>query len=90
MKRELTLILRAGTLLALPLLFACKGEPRSAQWYMAHGPELEAKVKECNSHPHRSQSDQECRNAIEAFVTLVEATSGKNAAPPAQPAEPSG
>lgn len=59
---------------ALTGLAACEQEVRSAQWYMGHGAQMEAKVKECNADPRRKETDQDCKNAIEAFVTLVQAT----------------
>lgn len=49
----------------------------SAQWYMAHGDAMSAKVKECNADPARIPNDKDCQNAIEAFVTWARATGQK-------------
>jgi hypothetical protein len=72
----------------LPLA-ACQEEIHSAQWYMGHGSELQAKLEECKKYPSLNTSDQNCKNASEAWVTLVAATQKKNEAEvPPQPAPP--
>ncbi|MEO7877546.1 MAG: EexN family lipoprotein [Dokdonella sp.] len=77
-----------GTVLAAVLACsACGEEVRSAQWWMGHGPELQAKLIECKNNP-ASEKDDNCRNATEAFVTLVSATAQKNgASAPAAPGQ---
>lgn len=52
-------------------------QPRSPQWFMAHGDEMQAKVKQCKADAQRASSDKECANAIEAFVTWARATQQK-------------
>ena len=61
---------------ATPFLAACQDEIHSAQWYMGHGTELQAKLEECKKYPSL-KDDQNCKNATEAFVTLVQATQKK-------------
>jgi hypothetical protein len=60
----------------LPFLAACQEETHSAQWYMGHGPELQAKLEECKKYPSL-KDDQNCKNAGEAFATIVAATAQK-------------
>jgi len=67
-------------------LCGCSEEIHSAQWYMAHGPELQDKLTECKKYPSLNESDQNCKAAGEAFATLVAASA--NAAP-AEQAPPS-
>jgi hypothetical protein len=55
-------------------LGGCGEEARTAQWYMAHGTELQAKLEECKKYPTLNQSDANCKAANEAFATLVSAT----------------
>jgi len=72
--------LRAAGLFGLALsalaVAGCQ-PPRSAQWFMAHGDEMQAKVKQCKADPQRANGDKECANAIEAFVTWARATQQK-------------
>ena len=74
--------LAAGVALAAFALGGCSEEARSAQWYMAHGTELQAKLEECKKYPSLNQSDANCKTANEAFATLISATS-KSATEPA-------
>lgn len=55
-------------------LFGCGEESHSAQWYMAHSAEHQAKLIECKTYPALNASDQNCKNANEAWATLVTAT----------------
>lgn len=61
---------------ALPFLAACQEEVHSAQWYMGHGTELQAKLEECKKYPSL-KDDQNCKNASDAFATIVTATAQK-------------
>jgi len=61
---------------------ACHEDIHSADWYMAHSAEHQAKLEECKKYPSLNQSDPNCRNANEAWSTLVSATQAKNAAQP--------
>ena len=71
-------ILAAAAAIAGALaLGACQEEIHSAQWWMGHGPELQAKLAECKKYPSLNDSDQNCKNATEAFVTLVTVTAQK-------------
>ena len=67
------------TVLAVSLfaLCGCQEEIHSAQWYMGHGTELQAKLTECKKYPSLNDSDQNCKNATEAFMTLVTVTAQK-------------
>jgi hypothetical protein len=67
-------------------LGGCGEETRTAQWYMAHGAELQAKLEECKKYPSLNQSDANCKTAGEAFATLISAT-GKNANGATEPAD---
>jgi hypothetical protein len=71
---------RSAGMLALALsaltVAGCQ-PPRSAQWFMAHGDEMQAKVKQCKADPQRASGDKECANAIEAFITWARATQQK-------------
>ena len=71
-------MLRAAALAiaSAPMLSACQEEIHSAQWYMGHGNELQAKLAECKKYPSL-KSDQNCRNATEAFVTIISASAQK-------------
>jgi hypothetical protein len=64
---------------------ACHEEIHSADWYMAHSAEHQAKLEECKKYPSLNQSDANCRNANEAWAALVSATQAKNAAQSTQP-----
>jgi hypothetical protein len=77
--RVVTAVLAIATGFALG---ACKEEVHSADWYMAHSAEHQAKLNECKKYPSLNQSDPNCRNANEAWATLVSATQAKNAASP--------
>ena len=64
------------------IVLACAGcmEPdRTAQWYMAHGDELQSKLLECKRFPTLNESDSNCKAASDAFATLLAAT--QNAKP---------
>lgn len=69
--RPLRAVLCAAALLGLA---ACQEEIHSAQWYMGNAKELQAKLEECKKYPSLNTSDQNCKNANEAFVTLLQAT----------------
>lgn len=71
---------------AAAALCACQETVHSAQWWMAHGPELQAKLAECRKYPSLNQSDANCQHANEAFATLLAAKSGA-AAPAPEPAQ---
>jgi len=73
-----------AALIALSLA-GCGEEARTAQWYMAHGTELQAKLEECKKYPSLNQSDANCKAANEAFATLISAT--KNATGATEPAD---
>ena len=78
MRPERTALRAAGALaVALSALAAGCQQPRSPQWFMAHGDEMQAKVKQCKAEPQRANGDKECANAIEAFVTWARATQQK-------------
>jgi len=85
--RRFAAIVPIASLLALS---ACTEEIHSAQWYMGHGPELQAKLTECKKYPSLNDTDQNCKNATEAFVTLVTVTAQKaqEAQSQQQPAPP--
>lgn len=68
----------------LAALAGCQEDIHSAQWWMGHGPELQAKLEECKKYPSLNQSDQNCKNANEAFATLLAATAPKPQTPPAE------
>ena len=71
-------VLRSIILAAtLPAFLAACQRGHSAQWYMAHGDAMSAKVRECKADPQRSKTDKDCQNAIEAFVTWVRASGQK-------------
>jgi len=65
----------------------CQEDARSAQWYMAHGDELKAKLEECRKYTSLNQSDPNCKSANDAFSTLVTASADKNATAPPQPVQ---
>jgi hypothetical protein len=73
--RYLALILVAATA-------ACHEEIHSADWYMAHSAEHQAKLEECKKYPSLNPSDQNCRNANEAWATLISETQRKTATQP--------
>jgi len=80
-------IFAAGIVSASVLgLSACTEEIHSAQWWMGHGPELQAKLTECKKYPSLNESDQNCKNATEAFMTLVTVTAQKAQESQPQPA----
>ena len=62
---------------SLVAVCGCQEEIHSAQWYMGHGSELQAKLAECKKYPSLNDSDQNCKNATEAFMTLVTVTAQK-------------
>ena len=55
-------------------LGGCQSE-RSAEWYMGHGEEMQAKVHQCQKDPKKAESDENCARALEAFITWAR-TSG--------------
>lgn len=74
--RPLRAVLCAAALL---LLAACQEEIHSAQWYMGNAKELQAKLGECKKYPSLNTSDQNCKNAGEAFAMLISASTGQDA-----------
>ena len=79
---------RLALLAGVLALCGCSEEIHSAQWYMGHGPELQDKLTECKKYPSLNESDQNCKNATEAFVTLVTVTAQKAEAEKAQSSPP--
>lgn len=79
MRPERRTLRAAGVLAVASAALAATGcqQPRSPQWFMAHGDEMQAKVKQCKAEPQRANGDKECANAIEAFVTWARATQQK-------------
>jgi hypothetical protein len=71
----------SGAALVALALGGCGEEARTAQWYMAHGTELQAKLEECKKYPSLNESDANCRNANEAFATLISATKNPQTEP---------
>ena len=65
-------------------LGGCQEDARTAQWYMAHGPELKDKLAECRKYPSLNHSDPNCKAANDAFATLVTASAheSKDRTPP--------
>lgn len=63
--------------IAMLALAACQETPHTAQWYMAHAAELEAKLAECKKYPTLDQSDPNCRSAGDAFATLIAASAAR-------------
>ena len=57
-------------------LGGCQSE-RSAEWYMAHGEEMQAKVQQCQADPKKAESDKNCARAIEAFITWARSSGAK-------------
>ncbi|MET0224898.1 MAG: EexN family lipoprotein [Dokdonella sp.] len=58
---------------------ACREEIHSAQWYMAHSTEHQAKLSECKKYPSLNESDQNCKNANAAFAALISARPSQEA-----------
>jgi hypothetical protein len=58
---------------------ACREEVHSAEWYMAHSAEHQAKLGECKKYPSLNESDQNCKNANAAFAALISARPGQEA-----------
>jgi uncharacterized protein (DUF2147 family) len=86
MNRYRTLAATSALLFAsVALVSGCSEEIHTAQWWMAHGAELQAKLEECKKYPSLNQSDANCKAANEAFATLISAT--KNPANAAEPAD---
>jgi hypothetical protein len=73
-RRRMTPLASAALIAGVLAAGGCSEEIHSAQWYMAHGPELQDKLTECKKYPSLNDSDQNCKNAMEAFMTLVTAT----------------
>ena len=70
-------------------LGGCQEDLHSAQWWMGHGPELQAKLNECKKYPSLNESDPNCKAASEAFATLISATANRTPADaPAAPSTP--
>lgn len=79
--RRLRALLCAAALLPLA---ACQEEIHSTQWYMGHGPELQAKLEECKKYPSLNTSDQNCKHAGEAFAMLIAESSRQSGSTTAQ------
>ncbi len=70
------LVLLIGVLATI----SCSEENRSAEWYMAHSAEHQAKLHECKKYPALNESDQNCKNANAAFATLISARTSQEPA----------
>lgn len=67
-------------------LVGCQEQPRTALWYMANGPALQAKLLDCKKHPESSEGDANCRAANEAFMTIMTVDAQQKAAAGGHPA----
>ncbi len=63
---------------------ACHEETHSADWYMAHSAEHQAKLQECKKYPSLNQSDPNCRKC-ERSVEHVGQRNSSEKHGPAQP-----
>jgi hypothetical protein len=85
MNRFRILASASAVLFASVVFSGCSEEIHTAQWWMAHGAELQAKLEECKKYPSLNENDANCKAANEAFATLISAT--KNAGGATEPAD---
>ena len=71
----------AGFAIVCAVAIVACDRAHSAKWYMQHGEAMSAKVKQCQADAKRAAEDQDCRNALEAFVTWARATQQPGSAP---------
>lgn len=76
----MVMVLIALAVYAPVAIVSWKDQPRTALWYMANGPALQAKLNDCRTRIS-AQNDANCRAASHAFMTIMTVDAQQKAAP---------
>lgn len=76
----MTVMLMALLVYTAVALVGCHEEPKTALWYMANGPALQAKLLDCKKHSASTETDANCLAANEAFMTIMTVDAQQKAA----------